>query len=167
MITEDQLEQLAIQWFQDTGWSYVNGTVISPEGEAPEREDFRAVVLKGRLAEAVGVFGSRQISRQSVAGRVLEDRDMNRDMVSRFGVDSGGEFGIATEIPTTRRDFALLAEVKAQSRQWSRHHGWFGHKKAHQMGRPFRAWDSVGDGTQDAALGYRMMPRWGVGRRVA
>jgi len=54
MITEDQLEQLAIQWFQDTGWSYVNGKVISPEGEAPEREDFRAVVLKGRLAEAVG-----------------------------------------------------------------------------------------------------------------
>ena len=53
MITEDQLEQLAIQWFQDTGWSYVNGTVISPEGEAPEREDFRSVVLKGRLAEAV------------------------------------------------------------------------------------------------------------------
>jgi len=39
MITEDQLEQLAIKWFQDTGWSYVNGKVISPEGEAPERED--------------------------------------------------------------------------------------------------------------------------------
>ncbi|MEO8615766.1 MAG: type I restriction endonuclease [Luteolibacter sp.] len=53
MITEDQLEHLAIQWFQDTGWSYVNGTIISPEGEAPEREDFRAVVLKGRLADAV------------------------------------------------------------------------------------------------------------------
>ena len=53
MIAEDQLEQLAIQWFQDTGWSYVNGTVISPEGEALEREDFRAVILKGRLAEAV------------------------------------------------------------------------------------------------------------------
>ena len=53
MITEDQLEQLAIQWFQDTGWNYVNGKVISPEGEAPEREDFRTVVLKGRLADAV------------------------------------------------------------------------------------------------------------------
>ena len=53
MITETQLEQLAIQWFQDTGWSYVNRTVIAPEGGAPEREDFRAVVLKGRLAEAV------------------------------------------------------------------------------------------------------------------
>lgn len=44
MITEAQLEQLAIQWFQDTGWSYANGPVISPEGEAPEREDFRAVI---------------------------------------------------------------------------------------------------------------------------
>lgn len=38
MITEDQFEQLAIQWFQDTRWDYVNGKVISLEGEAPERE---------------------------------------------------------------------------------------------------------------------------------
>lgn len=53
MITEDQLEQLAIQWFQDTGWNYVHGALIAPEGVAAEREDFRAVVLKGRLAEAV------------------------------------------------------------------------------------------------------------------
>ena len=51
MITEDQLEQLAIQWFQDTGWNYVHGAVIAPEGVAAEREDFRAVVLKGRLAK--------------------------------------------------------------------------------------------------------------------
>jgi len=43
MIPEDQLEQLAIQWFQDTGWSYVNGKVISPEGEAPERESRRNI----------------------------------------------------------------------------------------------------------------------------
>jgi type I restriction enzyme, R subunit len=69
MITEDPLEQLAIQWFQDTGWNYVHGTVIAPEaepkgpsprpsptgrgGNTSEREDFRVVVLKGRLAEAV------------------------------------------------------------------------------------------------------------------
>ncbi len=53
MITEDQLEQLAIQWFQDSGWNYIPGTVIAPEGVAAEREDFRAVVLKERLADAV------------------------------------------------------------------------------------------------------------------
>jgi type I restriction enzyme R subunit len=32
MITEDQLEQLAIQWFQDTGWTYANGADLVPEG---------------------------------------------------------------------------------------------------------------------------------------
>jgi len=53
IITDDQLEQLAIPWFQDTGWNYVHGAVIAPEGVAAEREDFRAVVLKGRLAETV------------------------------------------------------------------------------------------------------------------
>jgi type I restriction enzyme R subunit len=53
MITEDQLEQLAIQWFEETGWTHLPGSVIAPEGVAAEREDFRAVVLKGRLAEAV------------------------------------------------------------------------------------------------------------------
>jgi hypothetical protein len=53
MITEDQLEQLAIQWFQDTGWNYVHGAVIAPEGVAAEREDFRAarrrVAMPGRV----------------------------------------------------------------------------------------------------------------------
>ena len=53
MITEDQLEQLTIQWFQDTGWSYANGADLAPEGATPERADFRTVVLKARLAAAV------------------------------------------------------------------------------------------------------------------
>ncbi|MEI6150501.1 MAG: type I restriction endonuclease subunit R, partial [bacterium] len=53
MINEEQLEQLAIQWFQDTGWSYARGPDISPEGMTPERGDFRTVVLKARLAAAV------------------------------------------------------------------------------------------------------------------
>ena len=53
MITEGKLEQLALQWFQDTGWSHVAGAALAPEGDAPERADFREVVLKGRLAEAV------------------------------------------------------------------------------------------------------------------
>lgn len=53
MITEDQLEKQALRWFQDTGWGHVAGTTLAPEGDAPERQDFRAVVLKGRLTEAV------------------------------------------------------------------------------------------------------------------
>lgn len=64
MISEDQLEQLAIQWFQDTGWSYLHGNVIAPQGDAAEREDrgyieHRTLNIerrsgeKRRLAEAV------------------------------------------------------------------------------------------------------------------
>ena len=53
MITEDQLEQLSLDWFQDTGWEYANGVDISPDGDDPERDDYRVVVLKDRLAEAV------------------------------------------------------------------------------------------------------------------
>jgi type I restriction enzyme, R subunit len=53
VITEDQLEQLAIQWFHDTGWSYAHGPDIAPEAAAAERSDFRIVILKERLASAI------------------------------------------------------------------------------------------------------------------
>ena len=53
MITEDHLEQLALQWFQDTSWIYANGADLAPEGATPERADFRTIVLKARLAAAV------------------------------------------------------------------------------------------------------------------
>lgn len=53
MITEDHLEKLAIQRFQDTSSACADGTDLAPECATPERADFRAVVLKGRLSVAV------------------------------------------------------------------------------------------------------------------
>ena len=53
MITENELEQLALTWFQETGWSYLAGPDIAPDGLASERADYRTVVLKARLASAV------------------------------------------------------------------------------------------------------------------
>nr|WP_267887963.1 hypothetical protein [Acidihalobacter yilgarnensis] len=35
MITEGELEQLALTWFQDTGWDYRHGPDIAPDGDAP------------------------------------------------------------------------------------------------------------------------------------
>ena len=35
-ITEDHLEQLALTWFQDTGWEYRRGPNITPAGEREE-----------------------------------------------------------------------------------------------------------------------------------
>ncbi|WP_026602185.1 type I restriction endonuclease subunit R [Methylomonas sp. 11b] len=49
MITEDQLEQLCLDWFTDIGYHYVNGYDIAPDAEHPERVDYRQVVLFERL----------------------------------------------------------------------------------------------------------------------
>lgn len=53
MIKEDQLEQLALAWFQDAGWEYRHGPDLAPDGDTPEREDYRHVLLPGRLREAL------------------------------------------------------------------------------------------------------------------
>ncbi len=53
MITEDQLEQLALTWFQDSGWEYRHGPDIAPDGDTPERADYRQVLLQGRLHDAL------------------------------------------------------------------------------------------------------------------
>jgi type I restriction enzyme R subunit len=83
MITEDQLEQLAIQWFQDTGWNHVHGAVIAPEGVAAEREALITLTpalsqeereKDGRLAEVrlrVATPG-RVRRRDAMPGQVLD-----------------------------------------------------------------------------------------------
>lgn len=53
MITENELEKLALTWFQDSGWEYRHGPDIAPDGEAPERSDYRQVLLVSRLGDAL------------------------------------------------------------------------------------------------------------------
>ena len=49
MITEDQLEQLCIDWFKETGYQYANGYDIAPDGASPERADYQQILLVERL----------------------------------------------------------------------------------------------------------------------
>lgn len=51
-ITEDHLEQLALTWFQDSGWEYRHGPDIAPDGDTPELTDYRQGLLQGHLREA-------------------------------------------------------------------------------------------------------------------
>ncbi|MEZ5646649.1 MAG: type I restriction endonuclease subunit R [Burkholderiaceae bacterium] len=53
MLNEQQLEDLCIGWFQQTGWQFAHGPDIAPEGDRPERADFRQVVLNDRLLAAL------------------------------------------------------------------------------------------------------------------
>ncbi|AGX88594.1 type I restriction enzyme-like protein [Candidatus Symbiobacter mobilis] len=49
MLNEQQLEDLCIVWFQETGWQFVHGPDIAPDGANPERADYRQVILRERL----------------------------------------------------------------------------------------------------------------------
>ncbi len=53
MITEDQLEQICLEWFREGGYEYAFGPDIAHDGETPERIDYRQVVLAGRLLSAM------------------------------------------------------------------------------------------------------------------
>lgn len=51
-LTEDYLvEQPAINWLRELGYSYIHGSELSPENQ--ERETYRHVVLKKRFIQAV------------------------------------------------------------------------------------------------------------------
>lgn len=52
-MTEDDLEQLALTWFRDTGWEFRHGPDIAPDSDTPERTDYRQVLLTTQLREAL------------------------------------------------------------------------------------------------------------------
>ncbi len=52
-ITENIIEESAIEILQSQGWAYANGKEISPEGLFCERESFSQVILTNRLRETV------------------------------------------------------------------------------------------------------------------
>ena len=56
MITEDQLEQLCLEWFQSIGYDYVSGYDIAPDTDNPERSDYRQVILHDRLLSRLKVI---------------------------------------------------------------------------------------------------------------
>ena len=65
-ITEDQLEQLCLDWFTSQGYLYKNGYDIAPDGDTPEREDYHQVVLKQRLLERLQVLNP-ELPQESLA----------------------------------------------------------------------------------------------------
>ena len=52
-ITEDQLEQLCLEWFQGIGYEYICGYDIAPDGDSPERSDYLQIILHDRLLDCL------------------------------------------------------------------------------------------------------------------
>ena len=51
--TESAIEQAALDWFKDLGYTVLFGGDIAPEEPAAERIDYSEVVLSGRLQSAL------------------------------------------------------------------------------------------------------------------
>ena len=51
-MTEEQLEQEALGWLADVGWQHRYGPDLAPDGSTPERDNYRQVLLIGRLRQA-------------------------------------------------------------------------------------------------------------------
>jgi len=67
MITEDQLEQLCLDWFRTIGYDYVCGYDIAPDGVKPERTDYRQTILFDRLLQQLKLINPQ------LPASVLED----------------------------------------------------------------------------------------------
>lgn len=52
-MTEDQLEQEALDWLKEVGYSHLYGPDVAPDGDSPQRIDYRQVLLTERLREAI------------------------------------------------------------------------------------------------------------------
>ena len=53
MITEATVERAAIDWLRELGYEHCAGSVIAPDGSAPERASLSEVVLESRLRAAL------------------------------------------------------------------------------------------------------------------
>jgi type I restriction enzyme R subunit len=56
IVVEDHLEQAALDWFVELGYKKVSGYDLAPDGPAPERTDFRQVILTDRLRQRLAAL---------------------------------------------------------------------------------------------------------------
>ncbi|HLO97595.1 MAG TPA: type I restriction endonuclease, partial [Fimbriimonas sp.] len=52
-LTESVVEDAALAWLEELGWSIMHGPEIAPGEVGAERNDYREVLLSGRLRNAI------------------------------------------------------------------------------------------------------------------
>ena len=72
-VTEDTVEQAAIEWFQELGYAYLPGPSIAPGEPGAERDSYGDVVLQGWLTAAINRLNQRipAVAREDALRKVL------------------------------------------------------------------------------------------------
>jgi type I restriction enzyme R subunit len=97
IITEEQLEQLCIDWFVELGYEYKDGHDIAPESNNHERDDFRKVILEDRLKSSLTRINpdipietinnaSSEILNPNIPGFMQSNREMHKLMTKGLKV---------------------------------------------------------------------------------
>lgn len=78
-ITENEIEEIALGYLQSLGYNYLNGLVISPDGEHPERQ-YNEVVLATRLRDAIDKLNPSitQDAKEDALKKVLRTESPNQ-----------------------------------------------------------------------------------------
>ncbi|MCF8306225.1 MAG: type I restriction endonuclease subunit R [Ignavibacteriales bacterium] len=78
-ITENEIEEIAVSYLQSLGYNYLNGLVISPDGEHPERQ-YTDVVLTTRLRDAIDKLNPTitQDAKEDALKKVLRTESPNQ-----------------------------------------------------------------------------------------
>ncbi|MDD2933279.1 MAG: type I restriction endonuclease subunit R [Methylotenera sp.] len=122
-MTEDQLEQEALSWLADVGYSHVYGPEIAVDGNMPERSNYTQVVLVERLRNAISRLNPHVplLAREDALQQVLNldtpvllaaNRQFHRLLVNGVQVEyqKDGE---------TRGDFVRLIDfVDVAANEW-------------------------------------------------
>ncbi|AIG02353.1 type I restriction endonuclease subunit R [Pseudomonas fluorescens] len=122
-MTEDQLEQETLGWLKEVGYTHLYGPDIAHDGEFPERDHYRRVVLVERLRSAIAKLNTKVplAAREDALKQVLElglpvqlsaNRLFHRLLVSGVPVQyqKDGE---------TRGDFVRLIDwVEVKANDW-------------------------------------------------
>ena len=122
-MTEDQLEQEALSWLIEVGYTHLSGYDIAPDGPAPERDNFRQVLLPQRLRDAIARLNPhiplaaredafKQVQDLSIPALLSANRHFHRLLVGGVPVQyqKDGE---------TRGDFVRLVDWgNASANEW-------------------------------------------------
>ncbi|MCK0510924.1 type I restriction endonuclease subunit R [Aromatoleum buckelii] len=73
-MTEDQLEQEALSWLSDIGYTPIHGPELAPDGSTPERQSYQQVLLIERLRGAIARLNPHltHAAREDALQQVLE-----------------------------------------------------------------------------------------------
>lgn len=123
-ITEDIVELAAIETLQELGWSYLHGSVIAPDGSAPERRSFGDIILIGRLEAAIARINpdAPEAARAEAMRRVLtgelpdlveENRRIHKLLTEGVDVEYRADSG-----KTAATKIRLIDLERADSNDW-------------------------------------------------